>query len=398
MVELPNECVRRDEDIEVSVVLPCLDEAQTLAACIDTIKNALKLHDLVGEIIVSDNGSVDESREIALQGGARIVPVKDRGYGSALRGGIAAAKGKYIVFGDADGSYDFMDVPRLVAKLREGDDLVMGNRFKGKIHDGAMPLLHRYLGNPVLSALGRLFFGVQVGDFHCGLRGFSKAAFQTMELRSTGMEFASEMVIKAALCGLRIGEIPIELRPDGRNRPPHLRTWRDGWRHLRFMMVMCPRWLFWLPGLVLFCVSLLLAIALELGALFVGPMRFSIHTLLVAGTGMIVAVQLMTFAIYTERLAGLIGLRGTPKRSRVGLARVSLEHGLVAGLLLVVIGFGLLTWQTMAWRDIGFGPLDPEVTMRVVIPAVVCITHGFQVGFGSFFLSFLNLAELQLRE
>ena len=398
MSEIPNERPGNDEDIEVSVVLPCLDEEQTLAGCIDTIENALKLHNLVGEIIVADNGSVDGSREIALQRCARLVQVKDRGYGNALRGGIAVAKGKYVVFGDADGSYDFMDVPRLVGKLREGDELVMGNRFKGKIHAGAMPWLHRYLGNPVLSALGRLFFGVQVGDFHCGLRGFAKAAYDRMELRSTGMEFASEMVIRAALDGLRIGEIPIDLRPDGRNRPSHLRTWRDGWRHLRFMMVMCPRWLFWLPGLMLFCTSLLLAVALELGALLVGPMRFSIHTLLVAGTGMIVAVQLMTFAIYTERLAGLIGLRGTPKRSRECLARVSLEHGLVAGLVLMIIGFGLLTWQTIAWRGIGFGPLDPEVTMRTVIPAVVCITHGFQVVFGSFFLSFLNLAELQLRE
>ncbi len=398
MSEISKEHPLNDEDIEVSIVLPCLDEERTLAGCIDAIENAFKFHHLVGEIIVADNGSVDGSREIALRHGARLVPVKDRGYGNALRSGIAAARGKYIVFGDADGSYDFMDVPRLVRKLREGDELVMGNRFKGKIHDGAMPWLHRYLGNPVLSAVGRLFFGVQVGDFHCGLRGFSKTAYDRMELRSTGMEFASEMVIKAALHGLRTGEIPIDLRPDGRNRPPHLRTWRDGWRHLRLMMLMCPRWLFWLPGLFLFCVSLLLAIALELGALLVGPMRFSIHTLLVAGTGMIVAVQLMTFAIYTERLAGLIGFRGRLKRSRDGLATVSLEHGLLVGIALLIIGFGLLTWQTMAWRGIGFGPLEPEVTMRAVIPAVVCIVHGFQIGFGSFFLSFLNLAELQLRE
>jgi len=398
MTEIPKESVRNEEDIEVSVVLPCLDEERTLAGCIDTIQNAFKLHDLVGEIIVADNGSVDGSREIARLRGVRLESVNDRGYGNALRGGIAAARGKYIIFGDADGSYDFMDVPRFVIKLREGNELVMGNRFKGEIHDGAMPWLHRYLGNPVLSALGRLFFGVQVGDFHCGLRGFSKTAYDRMELRSSGMEFASEMVIKAALHGLRTGEIPIELRPDGRNRPPHLRTWRDGWRHLRFMMLMCPRWLFWLPGLFLFCVSLLLAIALELGAVLVGPMRFSIHTLLVAGTGMIVAVQLITFAVYTERLAGLIGLRGTPKRSGDGLTTVSLEHGLFVGFGLMIIGFGLLTWQTIAWSGIGFGPLDPEITMRTVIPAVVCIIHGFQLGFGSFFLSFLNLAELQMRE
>jgi len=398
MSEIPIERPRNNGNIEVSVVLPCLDEEQTLAGCIDTIESALKLNNLIGEIIVADNGSVDGSQEIALLRGARLVPVKDRGYGNALRGGISAARGKYVVFGDADGSYDFMDIPRLIGKLRQGDELVMGNRFKGKIHDGAMPWLHRYLGNPVLSALGRLFFGIQVGDFHCGLRGFSKVAYNRMALRSSGMEFASEMVIKAALDGMRIGEIPIELRPDGRNRPPHLRTWRDGWRHLRFMMLMCPRWLFWLPGLVLFCTSSLLVIALELGALLTGPMRFSIHTLLVAGTGMIVAVQLMTFAIYTERLACLIGLRGRPNRRHTVLAKVSLEYGLAVGLVLIIIGVGLLTWQTVAWRAIGFGPLDPEVTMRIVIPAVVCITHGFQVVFGSFFLSFLNLAELQLRD
>ncbi len=385
-----------DEAIEVSVVLPCLNEERTLAGCIDTIKSALKLESLVGEIIVADNGSSDGSQDIAIECGARLVPVKERGYGNALRGGIEATKGKYVIFADADGSYDFMEIPRFVDKLREGSELVMGNRFAGKIHDGAMPWLHRYLGNPVLSGLGRLFFRVRVGDFHCGLRGFSKAAYDRMELRSTGMEFASEMVIKSALHDLRICEIPVELRPDGRDRPPHLRTWRDGWRHLRFMMLMCPRWLFWIPGLWLFCISLLFAIALELGALLVGPMRLSIHTLLVAGTGMIVAVQLMTFALYTERLAGLIGLRGDPQ-NRQSLPKFSLEYGLMIGLGLVVGGIGLLAWKTLEWGQGGFGPLDPEVSMRVVIPAIVCITHGFQVAFGSFFVSFLNLAESELK-
>ena len=387
-----------DREIEVSVVLPCLNEQRTLLGCIDTIKDALKLENLVGEIIVADNGSSDGSQDIAIQSGARLVSVEERGYGSALRGGIAAAQGRYVVFADADGSYDFMDVPRFVNKLREGNELVMGNRFQGKIHDGAMPWLHRYLGNPVLSGLGRLFFGVQVGDFHCGLRGFSKAAYDRMELRSTGMEFASEMVIKSALHELRICEIPVELRPDGRDRPPHLRTWRDGWRHLRFMMLMCPRWLFWLPGLWLFCVSLVVAIALELGSLLVGPIRFSIHTLLVAGTGMIVAVQLMTFAIYTERLAGLIGLRGYAHSTHRSLPKISLEYGLVIGLGLVIRGIGLLAWKSFEWFKGGFGTLDPEISMRVVIPAIICITHGFQVAFGSFFVSFLNLAESELNK
>jgi hypothetical protein len=296
-----------------------------------------------------------------------------------------------------------MDVPRFLEKLREGCQLVMGNRFKGKIHRGAMPWLHRYLGNPVLSALGRLFYGVKVGDFHCGLRGFSGTAYKRMQLRSTGMEFASEMVIKAALSDMRICEIPIELRPDGRDRPPHLRTWRDGWRHLRFMMLMCPRWLFWLPGSALYCVCLVLAVTLELGAVLVGPMRFSIHTLLVIGTAMIIAVQLMTFAIYTERLANLIGLgdssaAGSSTRRWLHLPKLSLEWGLGIGLMFLVCGFGLLSWKTWAWSSTGFAPLDPEVAMRVVIPAIVCMTHGFQIVFGAFFLSFLNLVKSQLNE
>ena len=384
--------------MDVSVVLPCLNEARTLRACIGTIKDSFEIHGLLGEVIVADNGSSDESREIAIRHGAHLVIVSKRGYGNALRGGIEEAQARYIVFGDADGSYDFKDVPRFLDKLRQGDELVMGNRFKGKIHDGAMPWLHRYLGNPVLSAIGRLFFGAHVGDFHCGLRGFSKDAYQRMELRSTGMEFATEMVVKAAIMEMRIGEIPIELRPDGRDRPPHLRTWRDGWRHLRFMILMCPRWLFWLPSLFLFVISLLSAIALELGALIIGPMRFSIHTLLIAGTGMVVSVQLMTFAIYSERLASLIGLNRKSKLRKSRWPCWSLELGLLVGIGLIAIGMGLLGWLTLKWSKSQFGPLEPEITMRVAIPAVVSITHGFQIVFGSFFLSFLSLARSQLRE
>jgi glycosyltransferase involved in cell wall biosynthesis len=234
-----------DRELEVSVVLPCLNEERTLAGCIATIKRALQVQEMMGEIIVADNGSADGSQGIAIQSGARLVHVQERGYGSALRGGIAAARGKYVIFADADGSYDFMNIPRFVDKLREGNDLVMGNRFAGKIHDGAMPWLHRYVGNPVLSWIGRLLFRVPIGDFHCGLRGVSKAAFEQMQLRATGMEFATEMVIKAGMGGLRITEIPVELRPDGRDRPPHLRTWRDGWRHLQFMLLTFVRRLSW---------------------------------------------------------------------------------------------------------------------------------------------------------
>ena len=234
-----------EEPIEVSVVLPCLNEERTLAGCIETIKKAFACSGLVGEVLVADNGSTDRSTDIALQCGARLVTVREPGYGNALRGGIEAAVGMYVVFGDSDGSYDFMDVPRFVEKLREGDELVMGNRFAGRIHDGAMPWLHRYVGNPVLSGIGRWLFRIRVGDLHCGLRGFSKAAYTKMELHSTGMEFASELVIKAAIQGWRISELPVELRPDGRDRRPHLRTWHDGWRHLRFMILMFVQRMSW---------------------------------------------------------------------------------------------------------------------------------------------------------
>src|SRR4051794_35957964 len=288
---------------EVSIVLPCLNEAETIAACITKAWQGLEQHGIHGEVVVADNGSSDGSQQIALELGARVVPVPARGYGSALRGGIQAARGRFIVMGDADDSYDFREAYRFVERLRAGYDLVMGNRFKGGIAPGAMPLLHRYLGNPVLSFLGRLFFHSPVGDFHCGLRGFRRDAVLDLDLRTTGMEFASEMIVKATLHKLRISEVPTTLSPDGRSRPPHLRTWRDGWRHLRFLLLYSPRWLFLLPGLLLTVLGLVATIALVTGPVEIGSVGFDVGTLLFAFAALVVGYQGVLFALLSHDYA-----------------------------------------------------------------------------------------------
>ena len=262
--------------------MPCLNEAETLAICVRKARGFLDASRIQGEVIVADNGSQDGSVAIALQEGARIVPVAARGYGAALLGGIADARGRYIIMGDADDSYDFSDLGTFVEQLRAGADLVVGNRFRGGIAPGAMPLLHRYLGNPILSFLGRLFFFVKIGDFHCGLRGFNRDRILALGLRTTGMEFASEMVVRSALAGYRIAEVPTTLRPDGRSRPPHLRTWRDGWRHLRFLLMYSPRWLFFYPGLALLAFGLIGTVLLLPGRFYIGSVGIDIHTFIVA--------------------------------------------------------------------------------------------------------------------
>lgn len=383
--------------VDVSVVLPCLNEIKTLGTCIDVIREAFARGSIDGEIVVADNGSSDGSQAVAIEKNTRLVQVDVRGYGSALRAGIAAAQGRYVIFGDADCSYDFLDIPRFIERLDAGDELVVGNRFRGKIHRGAMPWLHQYLGNPVLSFLGRKFFRVPIGDFHCGLRGFRKDAFDRLGLISNGMEFASEMIAKAGLHGLRISEIPIELHPDGRDRRPHLRTWRDGWRHLRFMMLMCPRWLFWYPGVALLLISSIAFAALEITTIYLGGLTLDIHTLLVAGMAMVVGVQLMIFALFTERLSGWIGLHPVVHVEPISWAhRHKLELGVLAGTLAFGVGFSLLAWKTWTWMTSGFSALDPVVSMRVVIPSVVSMAIGLQVVFGSFFLSFLNVARAEI--
>ena len=381
---------------EVSIVIPCLNEAETIAICIDKALQGLQEQGLDGEVIVADNGSSDGSPTIAVAHGARVVQIIQKGYGSALRGGIVEARGRYVIMGDADDSYDFTHAPRFIQKLREGYDLVMGNRFLGGIEPGAMPWKHRYIGNPVLSGLGRMFFGCPVGDFHCGLRGFTKKSYEQMELCTTGMEFASEMVIKATLKKMAITEIPTTLSPDGRSRPPHLRSWRDGWRHLRFMLLLAPTWLFLLPAMIMFLGGLLTGLALLSGPIVIGPATFDIHTLLLSGLAMVIGHQLTVFAVYTKRLSILLNLH-KPKRWEEQLGRHwTLERGVVCGLAMLILGLVMATFAAWSWQQVGFGTLNAQYMMRRLIPAVVFIALGVQTVFGSFFFGFLQLTEQNL--
>lgn len=369
--------------LELSIVMPCLNEAETLATCIGKARDYLEQHKIAGEVLIADNGSSDGSQEIATNSGARVVPIPERGYGSALRGGIAAAKGQYIIMGDADDSYDFTNLSPFLEKLRQGYDLVMGNRFQGGIQPGAMPVLHKYLGNPVLTWLGRLFFGSPCGDFHCGLRGFSKQAIKQLNLRTTGMEFASEMVVKASLYGLKITEVPTTLSPDGRSRPPHLKTWRDGWRHLRFLLMYSPRWLFLYPGLALMFLGFVATIW------FMTQPR--VHTLLYSATALIIGFQIVSFAVFTKAFAISEGLLPEDRKLRRFLRYINLEVGLIIGVILFLLGMGGSLYALYIWNARLYGALDPAVTMRIVIPSVTALGLGVQVIFSSFFLSVLGL-------
>ncbi|MBD2599746.1 MAG: glycosyltransferase family 2 protein [Microcystis sp. M20BS1] len=369
--------------LELSIIMPCLNEAETLATCIGKARDYLERHKIAGEVLIADNGSSDGSQEIATNSGARVVPIPERGYGSALRGGIAAAKGQYIIIGDADDSYDFTNLSPFLEKLRQGYDLVMGNRFQGGIKPGAMPVLHKHLGNPVLTWLGRLFFGSPCGDFHCGLRGFSKQAIEQLNLRTTGMEFASEMVVKASLYGLKITEVPTTLSPDGRSRPPHLKTWRDGWRHLRFLLMYSPRWLFLYPGLALMFLGFVATIW------FMTQPR--VHTLLYSATALIIGFQIVSFAIFTKAFAISEGLLPEDRKLRRFLRYINLEVGLIIGVILFLVGIGGSVYALYTWNAQLYGALDPAVTMRIVIPSVTALGLGVQVIFSSFFLSVLGL-------
>jgi len=384
-------CEPQVSSLELSVVMPCLNEAETLSRCVEKAKRALGTLNIAGEVVVADNGSTDGSQEIATRLGARVVHVTAKGYGNALRGGIASAQGKYVIIGDADDSYDFSAIGPFVDKLRQDYDLVMGNRFRGGIMPGAMPWKHRWIGNPVLTGIGRLFFRSPVGDFHCGLRGFSKAAYERMDLRTTGMEFASEMVIKSTLLGLKVTEVPTVLHKDGRSRPPHLRSWRDGWRHLRFMLLFSPRWLFLIPGVALFLIGLAGSLWLLDAPRRIGPIVCDIHSLLVFGLLCLVGYQLIVFALFTKMFAISEGLH-PPSQSLERLGRhVHLETGLIVGLCVLIAGAAVLFAAIWHWRAVGFGELDPRMTMRQVIPAVVLLTLGVQTVFASFFLSILGL-------
>jgi glycosyltransferase involved in cell wall biosynthesis len=384
-----------DGDVEFSIVMPCLNEAETLAVCIQKAQRSLDEHNVAGEIIVADNGSSDGSQEIATQLGARLVEVAEKGYGSALMGGIAAARGKFVIMGDADDSYDFASLGPFIDQLRAGYDLVMGNRFRGGIKPGAMPALHRYLGNPVLTTLGRLFFRSPVGDFHCGLRGFSKSAVTKLNLQTTGMEFASEMVVKATLHSMRVTEVATILSPDGRTRAPHLRSWRDGWRHLRFLLLYSPRWLFLYPGGLLMLAGLIVMLWLVPGPKMIAGVRFDVHTLLYGAAAIIIGFQSILFAVFTKIFAISEGLLPEDPRLNRAFQYVTLEVGLIVALLLISAGLIGSVYAYWYWDRVSFGNLDPAQTMRVVIPAVTCLTIGCQTLFSSFFLSILGLTRRQ---
>ncbi|MEP6942878.1 MAG: glycosyltransferase family 2 protein [Betaproteobacteria bacterium] len=374
---------------ELTILMPCLDEAETIETCVRKAREFLERAGLRGEVLVADNGSRDGSQSLAAAAGARVIAVPIRGYGAAITAGIESARGIYVIVGDADDSYDFSRLDPFLSALREGSDLVIGNRFQGGIARAAMPALHRYLGNPVLSFMGRLFFSIPIGDFHCGLRGLRREAFIALGLSATGMEFASEMIVKAKLAKLRISEVPTTLSRDGRSRAPHLRTWRDGWRHLRFLLLHSPDWLFFYPGVGIAGLGLLLMVLLLNGPLKVGMVRFDVHTLLYGMAAVQIGVQLVFFSIVARRYAMSSGmLPDTASQSRV-LRWFSLEHCLLAGAALFIIGVALGAAAVHEWSQVGLQELDPSRTMRLVIPSVGMIILGGQLIVNAFLMALI---------
>ena len=380
--------------MQLTVLMPCLNEAETIGTCVQKALRSLAELGLSGEVLVADNGSTDGSIEIAEGLGARVVRVAQKGYGNALRSGIKAAHGNWIIMGDADDSYDFSRLAPFIEKFKQGFELIMGCRMPrggGNILPGAMPWKNRRVGNPILSFLGRLFFRCPVTDFHCGLRGFTRAAYQKMDLRTTGMEFASEMVIKATLKGLRIAETPITLHKDGRSRAPHLKPWRDGWRHLRFMLLFSPRWLFLWPGLMMLSLGAALFVPLSIAPLKVGRVQFDTNTLLVTGMMMVLGFQVLFFGVFTRLYCVSTGLLPESQSLMKWLSLFSLERGIVAGLAIGFDGFAFLLAAVVKWKQAGFGVISYPESLRLVIPAVTFLTLGVQTVFSSFFLSILSL-------
>lgn len=378
------------DTLELTILMPCLNEAETLAICIEKARSFLAHAGISGEVLIADNGSTDGSQEIARAHGARVVHAAERGYGAALSTGIGAARSRFIIMGDADDSYDFANLDGFVAALRDGADLVMGNRFAGGIAPGAMPWHHRYIGNPVLSFVGRLFFGAPIRDFHCGLRGFSRQAILDLNLRTTGMEFASEMVVKARLSQLDLREVPTALRPDGRSRPPHLRSFRDGWRHLRFLLLFSPRWLFLYPGLLLLLVGMLVGGLLLRGPLHVGGITFNVHTLIVAALCTIMGVQSIAFAIMGRRFASRYGFIPRSSYDRL-LEALTLERILLVAAVLMLGGIAALLWGVSEWARRDFGPLTSTATLRAVILSMTALVTGFQLMMSAFMSSIINI-------
>jgi glycosyltransferase involved in cell wall biosynthesis len=378
--------------LELTILMPCLNEAETIPTCVKKAFIYLSRSGIPGEVLIADNGSTDGSREIAKRLGARVVSICERGYGAALIGGIGAARGRFVIMGDADDSYDFSQLDGFVVKLREGYDLVMGNRFKGGIEPGAMPPLHRWLGNPLLSFIGRIFFKAELGDFHCGLRGFNTRAIRNLKLRSRGMEFASEMVVRCRLARMRIAEVPTTLKKDGRSHPPHLRTWRDGWRHLRFLLMFSPRWLFFYPGLALLFLGVLLSILLLPGPVFLTPtLSIDVHTLIVAAITTLIGMQCISFAVVVQRYATARGLLPPSEVVERFLAPLTLERVLIAALCISVLGLTGMAWCALQWADQGFGPLQYGALIRVLTISITGIALALQLAFTAFLSAIIEI-------
>lgn len=379
---------------ELTILMPCLNEAETLSSCIRKARAFLDKNQLPGEILIADNGSTDGSPEIALREGARVIDVPEKGYGNALIAGIHAAQGKFIIMGDSDDSYDFTNLDGFVKALRDGNDLVMGNRFQGGISPGAMPFLHRYLGNPVLSGLGRFFFNIPVGDFHCGLRGFNRESIRNLHLKAPGMEFASEMVVLASLNGLKITEVPTTLVPDGRKRKPHLNTWQDGWRHLQFLLLHSPDWLFLYPGAAAFLLGTIGMLFLLPQAQTVRGITFDVHSLLYCSVLLTAGLQIMLFGIYAKLIsATLTNTHAPDKILPFFLDCFTLERGLITGLLFLFFGLAGAFYSIVVWEENSFGGLIPSEMMRLVIPAATALAVGLQITFASFFAAMLGVKK-----
>jgi glycosyltransferase involved in cell wall biosynthesis len=379
------------DSVRLTVVMPCLNEANSLEICITKARESMRQLGVPGEVVIADNGSTDGSQEIGRAAGARVIHVEARGYGSALMAGIAAARGEFVIMGDADDSYDFSDLGPMVRELEAGHDLVLGNRFQGGIAEGAMPILHQRLGNPALTRIARWVFKSPAGDIYCGLRGFRKDAVTDLNLRSTGMEFALEMVVKATLSGLRITEVPTTLSPDRRDRAPHLRTWRDGWRSLRFFLLYSPRWLFLYPGLALMAIGLALGVALLPGPLTIGRVSFDAHTLLYASAAVVIGYQSVVFSAFARYFAVTEGLLPDKDLLTKGFRYATLEVGLAVGAALMLAGLVVSGFAVGVWESRSLGQLDYQDTLRIVIPGVTLLILGSQTIFSSFFLSILGL-------
>jgi hypothetical protein len=383
--------------LELTILMPCLNEAETVALCVRKARGFLERTGIAGEVLIADNGSTDGSVELARHAGARVVRIAQKGYGSALLGGLRAAHGRFVIMGDADDSYDFSQLDLFLERLRANNSLVVGHRFRGGIRRGAMPALHRYLGNPVLSFAGRLFFSSRIGDFHCGLRGIDRAAALALGLSSPGMEFASEMIVRATLAGWRIAEVPTTLSPAGRSRPPHLRSWRDGWRHLRFLLMMTPRWLMLYPGAALIVMGTAAEVALMRGTLVIVNVGFDIHTMLYAAGATVLGVQLVLFSLLARSVGVLKNQLPMSRQLERFLNVFTLERGLVLGICLGLAGIGLAAYSLGSWASTRLGALDPRTVMRVAIPSVTLMLAGAEIFFASFLLGFIDLRASRLR-